>query len=189
MADGDNPAGDIGGDLRDKFADLRAGRFQLNGATIWLMLLIALGLFLAYTLLIKKNQSSSSATSGTTQPTSGQQPAAFISEPVSIVNEAPPATVITGTTPTPPAEDGHPIANPLPGHPVTPTTPVSTRPTYQVKSGDTLSTIAAKEHVSVGALESTPGNYSVIRNTEQSHNHSVFTWDLIYPGETLFLPN
>lgn len=183
MADGENPISQVGDDLRDKVADLRAGRFNLNGTTIFLMILIAGGAFLAYTLLIRKKATTDTST---TQPTSGQQPAAFISEPVSIVNEAPPATVITGTTQTPPAGQSGPTqGQPIVGTP----TPVSTRKTYQVASGDTLSTIAAKEHVSLAALESTPGNYSVIRNTEQSHGHSVFTWDLIYPGETLFLPN
>lgn len=179
MAD---PVGDVKTDLGDKFADLRAGRFQLNGATIWLMVLIGLGLFLAYTLLIKK-KAATTTTGDTTQPTSGQQPAAFISAPVDVVVEptpvqvagAPPVTVTTPVTVNPPP----PVtSSPVPG---------PTRKVYQVQSGDTLSSIAAKEHLNLNALESIPGNWTQIRNTEMQHGVTSFSWDFIYPGETLFL--
>lgn len=179
MADTD-PVKNVSDDLKQKMQEARSGSFQLNGHTLFLMALIAIGAFAAYVLIIKPRQSSSTATGATT----GSNPpvGTFISEPLSIVNEPPPATVVTGT---PPPVMGD---KPLPGNPGGTTSTPNARPTYQVHSGDTLSTIAAKEHVSVAALEKTPGNYSVIRQTEQSHGISTFTWDKIFPGESLYLP-
>lgn len=188
-------------DLKGKVAEAKQGDFHLNGHTLFLMALIGLGAFAAYVLILKPKQNQQAATTQTSA-TSGTQPAAFISEPVSIVNEPAPVQVLPTPASSPPGSSppsSHgPTGQPGPRQPFPgstgptgqpgPRQPLG-RPTYQVQSGDTLSSIAAREHVSLAALEATPSNYSVIRNTQLAHGHETFTWDLIFPGETLYLPN
>lgn len=69
------------------------------------------------------------------------------------------------------------------------TTPPPTKKksiSYVVKSGDTLTKIASKEHVSLSSLEQQ--NKTVIESTAKKHGHNTNFDNWIFPGEKLVIP-
>lgn len=113
------------------------------------------------------------------------------SAPVPPPTAPPPAVTPPSTTPTPPV-----VSKPTPSSPSTPSTPPPKTVTppakkapiqYKVKSGDTLSTIAAKYHTTADALwayNTTPGN----RPASTIATLKARGKDLIFANETILIP-
>jgi nucleoid-associated protein YgaU len=100
--------------------------------------------------------------------------------PVAAVSPPPPPPPAPTPTPTPPPPAPAPAPAPTPAP-----TPTPTR-TYTVRSGDTLSAIAARYGITWPTLYA--ANKATVDSTARAHGYTTNLYNWIFPGEVLVIP-
>lgn len=167
----------VNSELNQRIADLKPehGEPVLSGKRLGLILLILAGAFVAYTFFIRRKSA--------TTATAAADPTA--ADPSSTPTDPPPASTPPPTvTPPPTPPPGHtPPPVPPPVHTPPPPPPASV--TYTVKSGDTLSSIAAIYHTTWQALYDR--NKSTIDSWAKARGEAAPYYNWIFPGEILHI--
>ena len=206
-----NPGGSLGGavgDIKKTIQNVNSGSVDVKGKNILYAFIIAGAAYLLYVFMIRRKANTAAATAtasagdSTQKPNFTQelitvqvqqQPAPVVPIPVipPIVVNPPVATPPPVPTPTP-APTPAPTPTPAPP-PVTapPPAPVPIHHYYTVKTGDTLSKIAAADHSTWPVVYQL--NKAVIDSTAIAHHLAPAPGDgyahWLFPGEVLDLPN